>query len=82
MAGKLEAYDPSKTCSTCVHLGGGDCEMYHRSGVVIVFDHRLVRCNWHERSETADTQHEPELDSRGPDRDEWRHEAIQTMRLK
>ncbi len=42
---RIESFDPARTCIHCIHWGdGGKCDMYG-NGNVIVFNHRLSRCN-------------------------------------
>ena len=41
---KIEPFDPNRTCASCIHwVGEGKCDMYANG--VIVFNHRLSRCN-------------------------------------
>lgn len=94
----LEPYDPSRCCATCAHNQGHKCEMYQQKGVIIAFNHRLVRCNWFDPAETDTRAAIPngsyravsegvshthsDFDERGPDRDEWKHQAAQWQRIK
>ena len=43
--GRIEPFDPNRTCVSCIHWeDGGKCNMYG-NGNLISFDHRLNRCN-------------------------------------